>query len=185
MTLSSAPVTAPPVDPYHHLDAHPGREHRCGPKGRRGARRRRLGRTLTRGGRLLDQVAIRVMEPVFLSGTSPQIGADVLARMNRASQVYADPAIFSDPARLEAAMSDSRTVRSYCRICIAACGVLVDVEGDRVVRVKGDPNHPLSRGYTCPKGRAMGELQHHAERLDHPMLRPGGRESELEVEQWS
>ncbi|MAG32157.1 MAG: molybdopterin oxidoreductase [Deltaproteobacteria bacterium] len=82
-------------------------------------------------------------------------------------------------------MSDSRTVRSYCRICIAACGVLVDVEGDRVVRVKGDPNHPLSRGYTCPKGRAMGELQHHAERLDHPMLRPGGRESELEVEQWS
>ncbi len=68
-----------------------------------------------------------------------------------------------------------RTVRSYCRTCLAACGVLIDLEGDRIVRVKGDPDHPLSRGYTCPKGRAMGELQQHPERLDDPMLRRGGK----------
>jgi len=38
------------------------------------------------------------MEPVFLSGQSPQMSADVLARMNRAAAIYADPAIFADPA---------------------------------------------------------------------------------------
>ena len=32
--------------------------------------------------------------------------------------------------------------------------VVATLDGDRVVRVDGDREHPLSRGYTCPKGRA-------------------------------
>jgi len=79
-------------------------------------------------------------------------------------------------------MSATRSVRSYCRTCLAACGVLVDFEDDRIVRVKGDPEHPLSRGYTCPKGRAMGALQQHPERLDQPMWRHAGT---LEPAPWS
>ena len=50
---------------------------------------------------------------------------------------------------------DVRTVRSFCRICTAVCGILVDVAGDEVVRVRGDRDHPFSHGYTCPKGRAL------------------------------
>lgn len=61
-------------------------------------------------------------------------------------------------------------VRSFCRICAAACGVLVDVEGDRVVRVRGDTDHPISRGYTCAKGRALPQLHHGVDRLDTPQL---------------
>ena len=46
---------------------------------------------------------------------------------------------------------------SYCRICAAACGIVVTVDGDRVLRVRGDDDHPVSRGYTCSKGtRARG-----------------------------
>jgi anaerobic selenocysteine-containing dehydrogenase len=78
-------------------------------------------------------------------------------------------------------MSAQRSVRSYCRTCLAACGVLVDLEGDRIIRVKGDPEHPLSRGYTCPKGRAMGALQQHPDRLDQPMRR---RDGVLEPAEW-
>jgi len=78
-------------------------------------------------------------------------------------------------------MPESREVRSYCRTCLAACGVLLELRDDRVVKVKGDPDHPLSRGYTCPKGRAMGELQHHPQRLDEPWLRRAG---ELEPTPW-
>ena len=48
-----------------------------------------------------------------------------------------------------------RTVKSFCRICTAVCGILVEVEGDRVLKVRGDPDHPLSHGYTCAKGRAL------------------------------
>ncbi len=30
-----------------------------------------------------------------------------------------------------------RTVRSFCRTCTAVCGILVDVSGDEIVRVRG------------------------------------------------
>ena len=49
------------------------------------------------------------------------------------------------------------------------------MDGDRVVDVQGDRDHPVSRGYTCPKGRALGELHHHPQRLDGPLLRRNGR----------
>jgi anaerobic selenocysteine-containing dehydrogenase len=61
-----------------------------------------------------------------------------------------------------------REVASYCRICAASCGIVVTVDGDRVVAVRGDRDHPVSRGYTCPKGRALPALHHRASRLDGP-----------------
>ncbi len=63
---------------------------------------------------------------------------------------------------------------SFCRICNAMCGILVTLEGDRVVRVRGDARHPLSEGYTCPKGRALPAFHHDPRRLDHPTI--GGAE---------
>ena len=62
---------------------------------------------------------------------------------------------------------------SFCRICNAMCGILVTLEGDRVVRVRGDAEHPLSEGYTCPKGRALPAFHHDPRRLDRPTM--GGR----------
>ena len=60
---------------------------------------------------------------------------------------------------------------SFCRICAAACGILVEVDGDQVVAVRGDPDHPASHGYTCPKGRALGDFHRSPTRLDRPRLR--------------
>jgi anaerobic selenocysteine-containing dehydrogenase len=62
-------------------------------------------------------------------------------------------------------------VRSYCRICAAACGIVVTVEGDRVVRVRGDGEHPVSRGYVCSKGRGLPAWHHDPRRLDRPVVR--------------
>ena len=59
---------------------------------------------------------------------------------------------------------------SFCRICAAACGIVVTVDGDRVLEVRGDPEHPVSRGYTCPKGRAIPAFHHRPDRLDRPRL---------------
>ncbi len=67
------------------------------------------------------------------------------------------------------------TVRSFCRICTSVCGILVDVEGDQVVRVRGDHDHPFSHGYTCPKGRALPLLHHHPDRLERPQMRVDGQ----------
>lgn len=64
--------------------------------------------------------------------------------------------------------------RSICRICTNQCGVILDVEGDQIIKVKGDPSHPLSKGYTCPKGRALGAAHQHPGAIKQPLLRRGG-----------
>jgi len=64
--------------------------------------------------------------------------------------------------------------RSFCRICIANCGIIVETDGDRVLSVKGDPDHPVSAGYTCPKGRALADAHHGERRLTGPLLRRDG-----------
>ncbi|MGY4708507.1 molybdopterin-containing oxidoreductase family protein [Mycolicibacterium sp. CBM1] len=71
-----------------------------------------------------------------------------------------------------------RSVRSFCRVCPSVCGILVDVDGDEVVAVRGDGEHPFSGGYTCPKGRALPLIHHHPDRLEHPMLAVDGRLTE-------
>jgi anaerobic selenocysteine-containing dehydrogenase len=67
------------------------------------------------------------------------------------------------------------TVRSFCRVCTSVCGILVDVEGDEVLRVHGDHDHPFSKGYTCGKGRALPQLHHHPDRLERPRMRVDGQ----------
>ncbi len=66
------------------------------------------------------------------------------------------------------------TVRSFCRVCVSVCGILVDVDGHQVVRVRGDGDHPLSHGYTCAKGRALPQMHHHPDRLERPLMRIDG-----------
>jgi anaerobic selenocysteine-containing dehydrogenase len=65
------------------------------------------------------------------------------------------------------------SVRSFCRICTSQCGILVDIDGDQVQRVRGDRDHPMSEGYTCAKGRALPVMHHHPRRIVRPLLRDG------------
>ncbi len=64
--------------------------------------------------------------------------------------------------------------KSYCRVCGSGCGIIVQLDGEQVVKVRADEEHPVSRGYTCPKGRALGFDHHRAERLEAPMIRENG-----------
>ena len=60
-------------------------------------------------------------------------------------------------------------------MCHGVCQVLVHLDGDRVVKVTGDPDSPTSRGYLCPKGAASPELLYHPDRVTHPLRRRGKR----------
>lgn len=71
--------------------------------------------------------------------------------------------------------------RSYCRLCPALCGIVVTTEDDRVLDVVGDSDHPLSEGYTCPKGRSLPLLHHHPDRLEQPTV---GRDAARAVTSW-
>ena len=77
-------------------------------------------------------------------------------------------------ASYAAPMATRVTHRTYCRICIAGCGLEIDVEDGRAVAVRGDDAHPLSAGYTCSKGRALPAIHHDPGRLDGPLLRVDG-----------
>jgi anaerobic selenocysteine-containing dehydrogenase len=67
-----------------------------------------------------------------------------------------------------------RTAIRTCPLCEATCGLRLEVEGDRVVSVRGDEQDVLSRGYLCPKGALFGELEADPDRLHRPRVRRGG-----------
>jgi anaerobic selenocysteine-containing dehydrogenase len=58
-----------------------------------------------------------------------------------------------------------------CHICEANCGILVALEGSKVVSIKGDPDDVLSRGHICPKATAIADLQDDPDRLRAPLKR--------------
>lgn len=73
------------------------------------------------------------------------------------------------------ATNAARSVPGFCRVCIVGCAVVVNVDDeDQVVSIKGDFDHPLTKGYTCPKGRAVRDAHHSADALVRPMMRKDG-----------
>ncbi len=65
----------------------------------------------------------------------------------------------------------TETHPSICRFCHANCGILVDVEDGRPVRVVGDRENPAYRGFSCAKGRALPDQHAHPDRLLHSQKR--------------
>lgn len=63
--------------------------------------------------------------------------------------------------------------RSYCGLCHPRCGTLLHMDNNQVVKVTGDPDHPISRGAICERGRFMVEHLYHPQRLNYPLKRIG------------
>ena len=61
-----------------------------------------------------------------------------------------------------------------CGLCYANCGVLVQTGGEdgrHILKVRGDKNHPVSRGYTCNKALKLDYHVHGRDRLTSPLRR--------------
>lgn len=65
--------------------------------------------------------------------------------------------------------------RSYCGLCHPRCGTLLHYENGKVVKVTGDPDHPVTRGAICERGRLMVDHLYHPQRLNHPLKRVGDK----------
>lgn len=64
--------------------------------------------------------------------------------------------------------------RSVCPYdCPDTCGLIVEVVGGKAVKVKGDPEHPFTRGFLCPKMHHYEKTVHSPLRLTTPLLRIG------------
>jgi anaerobic selenocysteine-containing dehydrogenase len=60
---------------------------------------------------------------------------------------------------------------TYCRVCEPLCGMVATVSDGELVKVRPDSEHPLSKGFACPKGIAMAEVQNDPDRVLHPLRR--------------
>lgn len=71
-----------------------------------------------------------------------------------------------------------RTDHTVCGVCFWKCGLTAEIEqgedGD-LLHLRGNPEHPMSRGRLCPRG--VGGLGMHtdSDRLRYPMIRTGER----------
>lgn len=68
-------------------------------------------------------------------------------------------------------------VLSVCGMCPGGCGIRVRRIGDRVVKLEGNPLHPVNGGHLCIKGQAAIQSLYHPDRLPGPMRRVGPRGS--------
>ncbi|HZO36949.1 MAG TPA: molybdopterin-dependent oxidoreductase [Solirubrobacteraceae bacterium] len=65
----------------------------------------------------------------------------------------------------------SREVRTQCPYCGVGCGLIAEVEGDRLLAVKGDPLHPVNHGATCRKPLGLPDAVHAPDRAVTPLWR--------------
>jgi len=68
-----------------------------------------------------------------------------------------------------------RTIASNCEMCFWRCGILAEVEDGKVLKIEGNPDHPLTHGRLCARGNAGTGLLYNRSRLKHPLMRTGAR----------
>lgn len=80
---------------------------------------------------------------------------------------------FTPHAASQASTADGvRTVRSVCPYCGVGCGMLLKTDGQRVLQVSGDPDHPANGGRLCTKGATSAQVLGDPGRLARAMARP-------------
>jgi molybdopterin-containing oxidoreductase family iron-sulfur binding subunit len=62
---------------------------------------------------------------------------------------------------------------TVCRECPAGCGVLAKNRDGRVVKVEGNPDHPVNLGALCGRGQASLQGLYHPDRFNGPQRRDG------------
>ncbi len=70
---------------------------------------------------------------------------------------------------------------STCRECPVGCGVMLKVREGNVIKVEGNPNHPISKGGLCPRGQAALQELYNFDRIKKPLMsQQQGPQKELE-----
>ena len=85
----------------------------------------------------------------------------------------AERATATDKVRERKKSADAAWHSTACVLCALNCGVKVQLSHDQneIVRTKGDPDHPASKGYLCNKASRLNYYQNRSDRLLSPMRR--------------
>ncbi len=58
-----------------------------------------------------------------------------------------------------------------CPLCSRNCGLEVEIENGKFIKIKGNDKHPISKGYICQKAARLEYYQNHDDRLRYPLKR--------------
>jgi anaerobic selenocysteine-containing dehydrogenase len=61
--------------------------------------------------------------------------------------------------------------KTACILCSRNCGLTVETENGKFVKIHGDEAHPISKGYICQKAARLEHYQNHDDRLAQPLKR--------------
>ena len=64
-------------------------------------------------------------------------------------------------------------IPTNCEMCFWRCGVLAEVKDGKVLKLQGNPHHPLTQGKLCARGNAGTQLLYDPDRLKYPQVRDG------------
>ncbi len=100
-------------------------------------------------------------------GTSASLGvaSNLVSRLEGEGQ--------NDP-HLETSQTE-KIVPTVCFLCSSGCGMLARITDGNLVKLEGNPMHPVNLGALCPKGQAAPELLYNPDRLTGPLRRVGDR----------
>jgi sulfite reductase (NADPH) flavoprotein alpha-component len=64
-----------------------------------------------------------------------------------------------------------KSVRSVCPYCGVGCGMVLETDGDKVIKVTGDKNHPSNFGRLCTKGQTSAQALTNSGRMESAFVR--------------
>jgi len=71
--------------------------------------------------------------------------------------------------------------KAPCRFCGVGCGLLIGIENQRAVAVRGDPEAEVNKGLACVKGYHGIQALYGRDRLRRALVRRGGRLIEVPI----
>jgi predicted molibdopterin-dependent oxidoreductase YjgC len=83
-------------------------------------------------------------------------------------------ALSEKAGRFEGRQWEMKQVPTICSYCGVGCTLVLNVKGEKVVRVTSDRNIGMNKGWTCVKGRFGFDYVHSPDRLTAPLVREAG-----------
>jgi anaerobic selenocysteine-containing dehydrogenase len=65
---------------------------------------------------------------------------------------------------------------TFCRVCEPSCGLIAEVENDRLIRLMPDKDHPVTKGFACHKGINYQGIHQDPDRLNVPLKRSNDKQ---------
>ena len=78
---------------------------------------------------------------------------------------------------------EKNLVKTICGYCGTGCGLVLEVQNNKIMKIRGDKEAPVNKGQTCVKGAFAYEYVHSNNRLTAPLIKKNGNLVEVSWEE--